>query len=406
VERAEAEQRSPSNKFRVALMGVGGACAALAVFGWWETTSRAATGDPFDAVPKSSFIAATIDFAELRRSPLYDVVFGKEAAQGEPMRRALGTSGLAHACGFDPLERVQRFAVSVPEEGVRGELGVVAKVEVSREELELCTRSLAGERGGKAETRKVGSFTVLEGSSGGSGSRSRLAYGHGGLLVVGKGTWFDAMLGAADHAQPGLRDAPEHAGLRASLTSREGFKKPTVVATAILPRSLRERLKGEMGAEVGAHDPSSSTMAGVLGVSAVGIALQVGGPGKNVDASVELVCDGERGCEAVEKLVQKKRKEWSSDLALRMVGLGSLLDSLEVKREGPRLRATASASSEALAATLDRVLKLRARQAAADGFPSPAPARLPLAEPDTGARADETVRAGDAGAARPGLRER
>ena len=366
----------------MALLGIGGASAAFAVFGGLSAVGKAGPSDPVEAIPKGSFIAATVDFAELRRSPIYEAVFGSETPQGDPMRKVLGVGALAEACGFDPLSRVQRFAVAVPEEGDRGAFGVAAKVEVTRDELEKCTRSLAEKRGGKAETRDVGSFVVLEDTTPGSTSRSRLAYGRGGLLVVGKGAWFDAMLGAADHLAPGIREAAEHVALRTSLTSREGFKNPTLVATAILPRSLRERLKGEMGAEANTQDDSNATMAGVLGVSAVGLAIQAGGPGRNVDASVELVCDGPEGCEAVEKLVQKQRKEWSGDLSLRMVGFGPLLDSFEVKREGPRLRATASASSEALAATIDRVLKLRAHRAGSDARPSAPPPPRQAPRPD------------------------
>ena len=358
-----------SDPVRIGMIAVGGAAVAFVIFGGLRNLGRTGLSDPFDAIPKSSFIAATVDFAELRRSPLYDVVFGKEAPGIDPMRRALGVGAVSEACGFDPISRVQRFAVAVPEEGERGEFGVAARVEVTRDELEKCTHALADKRGGRAETRDIGSFVVLETASTGTGVRPRLAYGGGGLLVVGKGTWFETMLGAADHNKPGLRDAAEHVALRTSLTGRDGFKNPTLLATAILPRSLRERLKGEMGAELGAQDNSSAAMAGVLGVSAVGIALEVGGPGKNIDASIELTCDGSDACDAVEKLVQKKRKEWSGDLTLRMIGFGPLLDSFDVKREGTRLRATASANGDALAATVERVLKLRARRAAADGPP-------------------------------------
>ena len=359
-------------------LGVGGAVAAFCMFGGLAGLGKTGPSDPFDAVPKASFIAATLDFAELRQSPVYDVLFGREAAGADPMRRALGVTALADACGFDPTTRVRRVAVSVPEEGDRGEFGVAAQVEVSRDELESCTRSLAEKRGAKAETHDVGTFVVLEDSSSGS-TRPRLAYGRGGLLVVGKGTWFDAMLGAADHTKPGLRDAAQHMALRSSLTSRDGFRSPTLVATAILPRSLRDRLKGEMGAETGggggeANDGSNAIMAGVLGVSAVGVALKAGGRGQNMDAVVELVCDDDSACEAVEKLAQKKRGEWSRDLAMRMIGFGPLLDSLQVKRSGAHLVATASVSADTLASTIERVLKLRARQGATavPAVPSPA----------------------------------
>lgn len=373
------------------VLGLGAAAAAFFMFGGLGGLVKSAPSDPFDAIPKASFIAATLDFAELRRSPVYEVFFGKEAPGADPMRRALGVTALADACGFDPASRVQRVAVSVPEEGDRGEFGVAARVEVSRDELETCTRSLAEKRGGHAETHDVGSFVVLEDTSASAGRavRPRLAYGRGGLLVVGKGTWFDAMLGAADRTRPGLRAAPEHIALRTSLTSHDGFHAPTLLATAILPRSLRDRLKGEMGAEAGSHDASSAIMAGVLGVSAVGIAIHAGGRGQNVDASVELVCDDAAACEAVDKLAQKKRAEWSRDLSLRMIGFGPLLDSFEVKREGARLRATASVSADTLAATLERVLKLRARQGARDASPS---------QPNQPNQPDETLRArGDGG---------
>ncbi len=374
------------------ILGVGGTLAAFCLFGGLGRFVKTGPSDPFDAIPRSTFIAATLDFAELRSSPVYEVVFGKEAPGADPMRRALGVSALAEACGFDPATRVQRVAVSVPEEGERGEFGVAAKVEVSRDELETCTRALADKRGGHAETHDVGTFVVLEDkSASGTGTsaalRPRLAYGRGGLLVVGKGTWFDAMLGAADHTKPGLRDNAEHVALRTSLTSHDGFRAPTLVATAILPRSLRERLKGEMGAEAGSQDTSNVIMAGVLGVSAVGIAIHTGGPGQNVDASVELVCDDAAACEAVDRLAQKKRGEWSRDLTLRMIGFGPLLDSFEVKREGARLRATASVSGDALASTIERVLKLRARQGAGVA-PPPRPSMPGVPDETLRARTD------------------
>lgn len=386
------------------ILGVGATVAAFCMFGGLAGLGKSGPSDPFDAVPKASFIAATLDFAELRRSPVYEVLFAKQAPGGDPMRRALGVTALADACGFDPTTRVQHVAVSVPEEGERGEFGVAARVEVSRDELETCTRALAEKRGGHAETHDVGTFVVLEDTSAAAGSdtsaRPRLAYGRGGLLVVGKGTWFDAMLGAADRTKPGLRDAPEHIALRTSLTSHDGFRSPTLVATAILPRSLRERLKGEMGAEAGTQDASNAIMAGVLGVSAVGLAVKAGGHGQNIDASIELVCDDASACEAVDKLAQKKRAEWSRDLSLRMIGFGPLLDSFEVKREGARLRATASVSADSLASTIERVMRLRARQDARD--PNDAPSRpqrpkLPSMPP---APADETVRARPDGGAR------
>lgn len=359
-----------SQRARVTILGVVGATCAFFVFGGTRGEPRA--GEPLDAAPRGSFLVATMNLAELRRSPLYDVLLGSEpqsqGARTTPVlgAKALGIDTLAEACGFDPLTRVSQLAVAVPEEGDRGELGMAARVTVSRSELSTCTANLAQKRGGKIGTRNVGGFVVVEDSaSAEEAARPRLAYGRGGLLVVGRGAWFDAMLAAADGRAPGARDAEAHAGLRASLTSREGWRSPTLLISALLPRSLRDRVRSEMAEEVSAagdaRDRSRSIMSGVLGVSAVGLALRAGASGQSIDAAVELVCDTEEACASVEALVLEKRLAWSKELTLRMVGFGSLLDSIEVKRDGARLRITAGAAADALASALDRTLRLKAR---------------------------------------------
>ena len=83
-----------SERVRIVVLGVVGAVAAFFVFGGARTTSSA--GDPFDAVPRDSFLVATVNLAELRRSPLHDVLFGKEAHGGEPSADGpvLGAKGL------------------------------------------------------------------------------------------------------------------------------------------------------------------------------------------------------------------------------------------------------------------------------------------------------------------------
>ena len=330
--------------------------------------------DPLGAVPRDSFLVATANLTELRQSPLYDVLMGK---RGEAVLdpRALGLPKLADACGFDPLGRVDRLAVAVPEEGDRGELGVAAKITVTRGELEKCATALAGQHGATTETKRVGSFGVVEDPDG--AARPRLAYGHGEMLVAGRGAWFDAMLATADGKQPGIREAAPHASLRASMTGREGWHTPTLLVTALLPRSLRDRIKNEMGAEVGSKDHSQAIMGGVLGVSSAGLALKASANGGSTDAALELVCDAVDACAAVEKLLLKKKFDVSKELTLRMVGLGALLDSIEVKREGARVRVTASAASDSLASTVDRVLRLRASSANAPRNPLPAVSHRP-----------------------------
>jgi hypothetical protein len=362
---------SLSQRARVIVLGLFGAGLAFFVFGGLR--SGGSSSDPNDAVPRDSFLVASLNLAELRRSPLHAVLLGdptggpnanKEASIGS---KALGIGKLADACGFDPLSRVDQLSVAVPEEGDKGELGLAARITVSRDELQKCTSALADQRGAKVATKEVGSFAVVEDSSSTDGVRPRLAYGHGGLLIAGRGAWFDAMLDTADGKKPGVKEAATHLAMRSSLTNRDGWRVPTLVVTALLPRPLRDRIKNEMGAEIGSKDNSQKIMAGVLGVSSVGLALKAGERGQNTDLAIELSCDSPDGCEAVEKLVLKKRLDWGKELALRMIGLGPLLDSIDVKRDGARLRVTASAPAEALAQTIDRIIRLKSSRAASAG---------------------------------------
>lgn len=369
---------------RALLVGIVGAVCSFFIFrgGSGGSAGAGSSGkDPLTALPRDAFMAMTVDATELRQSPIFDALLAGTGPTKGPkdtgnLARALGIGTLADGCGFDPLARVKRLAVAIPEDGERGEFGLAASVDVTSAELERCTKALLDKRGGKAETREVGSFNVLEE---GGPRRPRLAYGKGGLLVVGKGTWFDAMLGAADGKAPGLSTAPEHAALRTSLTSKEGFRTPTVLVTAVLPKPLRERLKREMGAELGAEDGTSAAMGGVLGVSSVGLAVRAGAAGQRVDAAAELVCDSADACGAVESFLGKKRLAWGKDLALRVVGFGPLVDTLEIERKGSKVLLRASVASEVLASAIDRAMRWGGGEG--DAAPRRKPENVPMPHP-------------------------
>lgn len=358
-----------SKRLRVIALGIVAAVAAVFAIRW-ATLRRGADVRPVDAVPRDAFLVASINLAELRRSPVYDVVFGKESPSGQKRAevldaRALGIAKLEEACGFEPLSRVDELAIGVPEEGDKGELGVAARVRVTSEEMSRCAASLAGK---SQEAKDISGFRVVESTG---EDRARLGYGHG-LLVVGRGAWFDAMLAAADGKGGNVSQSNAHTALKSALTDREGWRSPTVLVTAVLPRSLRDRLKGEMSGEVGSG--GQPIMAGVLGVGSVGLAVRASD--QTIEATIDLVCDTADACGAVEKLVGKKRLEWSKELMLRMAGLGPLLDSIDIKRDGSRVRVSASSNASALATTLDRVLRYKARGSGGNE-PPPPPARAP-----------------------------
>jgi len=124
-----------------------------------------------------------------------------------------------------------------------------------------------------------------------------------------------------------------------------------------LPRDLRERLKKEMNAE--ANEPgANATMASVLGVSAAGLLVRSGSDGV-LDARAELRCESEGACADVAKLLLTKRLAWSQDIALRIVGLGPLIDGLEVNAHSTSLTLTTRTYATDLTSLLGRLSKLR-----------------------------------------------
>ena len=348
-----------SQRVRIAILGVCGSAAAFFVFGGLQAlTGRGAAAEPEAAVPKGSFLVATANLAELRRSPIHQVLFSDRPETSLIDRKTLGLTKLSSACGFDPLTRVETLAIAVPEDGDKGDLGVAAKVTVTSDELEKCTA-------GNASTAKSEhGFGVVE--SGGA----KLAYGHGGLLVAGKGHWLDLMLATADNGSPSYRESEAHTTIRTHLKTLEAT--PTIMVSALLPKSLRDRIRSEMAGEA-PNDPAQAMMAGVLGVSGVGAAVRAGASGGTIALAGAFICDSEDACASIEKLVQKKRFEWSKELMLRMVGLGPLLDSITVKREGKRLSVTAAAPADQLSSVIDRVLRLRAQRMQRDDGPAVAP---------------------------------
>jgi hypothetical protein len=339
---------------RIAIVGALGTVAAFFMFGGFGMLAGGGPVLPEAAVPKTSFLVATVNVGELRTSPIYQVIFSDKPDTSLLDRRTIGLSKLTESCGFDPLTRVDTLAVAVPEDGEKGDLGVAAKVQLTSDELERCS---AGDKDKpKKPTTEQNGFGVVEANG------AKLAYGHDGLLVAGKGAWFDLMLATANGKGASLRDAEAHTTLRRDLAALQNA--PTLMVTAILPRSLRDRIKNEMQGEVGTTDQAQNAMRGVLGVSSVGVAVHAGPSGSSVNLAAELLCDSGDACAGVEKLVQKKRFDWSKELMLRMVGLGPLLDSIVIKRENTKLTVTASADANALAATVDRVLRYRSRPSA------------------------------------------
>lgn len=329
--------------------------AGVVAVGFWLGRRKPSAG-VLTAVPADAWLVATIDVAALRASPLAQPLLGGGDAGGRAGAVILGLGTLTDACGFDPVTRIDQVVLCSPEGGERGDFGVAFAGRFTRDELTQCAGKLTRARGGSPLTTTRGEFAILEDKA--DNAHTRFAYREGGPFLVGRGAWLDAMIDAAEGKAP--RERPEHAALRQALAPKPGqapHAVPAVEVTALLPTSVRDRLRGELGAELG--NEGERAYASVLAVASAGFAVATGGPGSTTEIAVELHCDGSDACAEVKTLIERKRLGFSRDLGLRLVGLGPLLDSLTVAVQGPSLSAAARAPTDDLARALERVFDYR-----------------------------------------------
>ena len=361
------------------------------------------------AAPADSWLIATLDLASMQPllEPWLESLGGLSGAT-----RVAGLGSLSSACGFEPLEHVRQVMVALPEGGERGDFGfaVATDATLGADELAACARKVIAARGGTPTTATRGSFQVIsadaasqggaeaQGSSAPKGpsveqgspatqgtldvtgrpqQEAQLAYRKGGPFLVGQGSWLDAMIDAADGKGPGA--APEHAALRAMRLAgagspgAEAHAPAALQVTMLLPKALRERLRGEsIGESAGDASPGPGrAFLGVLEVSeaAAAVVPVAGAGGVPALTTLEVDLRGESGaaCDDVKNLVERARLAWSGDLGVRLSGLGPLADSLTVDRLADRghepdaralairARAPTADLAGALARLLDRV---------------------------------------------------
>jgi hypothetical protein len=338
--------------------------AAVVAGGFWVARQRANhASDPLSAVPHDAWLVVTVDVAALRRSALAQPLLGSGAV---PLP---GVGSLVDMCGFDPVSRMDSLMLCSPEGGQRGDFGMAIAGAFTRDELGKCADKVIHARGGTPTTSTRGTFAVLDS---GDADHTRFAYRDGGPFLVGRGPWLDAMIDAAEGKAERIR--PEHEALRGALASVSG-RAPVAIATALLPSSIRQRLRAELGSEGGGDE--ERVYASVLAVQAAGLAIGTGGAGSTTDVTAELRCDTDDACSEVKNLALRKRMAFSRDLGVRVIGLGPLLDSFAVDAKGSAVSASAHVPTDDLARAVSRLLDKPERP----DRPPPAPSRAGNAPP-------------------------
>lgn len=353
------------------------ALAVMVGLTWKKGGVAAAALGPESAVPKASFLVAKVDVPTLRASPIYSIVSGDDGAG-----KSLGLDELSRGCGFDPLGRVDDLVLAIPEGEARGTFGVAAQVRITESELATCAERISLARGTKTSPKVVGAFHVLEGEKGERGQPG-LAFREGGLLVVAEGSWLGSMLAAAEGTEPRALTEDAHAELVKTLTAEPSLAHPTVLATALLPTALRERLKSELSQELasasagGNDDGPEAIMSAVLSVGAAGLAISARA-GEELSAMAVLRCESEANAKVLARLVERKRFGWQKDIGIRLIGLGAVVDSITAEPKGRELDVRLHAPIDDLARGIQRAMDYGRKKAQPEPGPTPPPMKKPI----------------------------
>jgi len=366
----------------IALVAVLLAAAVAAYLGTPPHRQRLAS----DAIPAGAFLVVTMDLSGLRTSPL---------------AKELGTfrevSEVAQRCGFDPIERAKTVAIGVPEKP-DGVFGIAVTSDLTRDELAHCADRVMSARGASPHITEKNGWALLEQDAvvEAMAPKGRIAYRDGAPLLVARGDYLASMQSALDGKTPralGEADA-EHAALRKSAEAHSNA--PLLLATAVLPKSLRDKLKKELEAEAAAEPGgvATETMNAVLSVSSVAVAIS-SRASNDLDLFAELRCESESACVTVRDFIDKKRKALAKQAGVRFIGLGALLDALVLEVHGSLLDLTLTAPESEVARVVRGVLSNATPPPATSTLPSPSASSASL-RPDETVRA-ETPRAKDAG---------
>jgi hypothetical protein len=301
-----------------------------------------ASGDPLAVIPDGAMLILSARLDQLRSSPL-----------GAPLvregRELPGVGKIADLCGFDPVTKLERIAIAVPE-GHTGErrdsddddeLGVAATGPLDARSIVNCATRIIEQRGGHASTEQRGAFIVIHQADG--GHLGQIAIRDGGPVLLGDGPYFRAMLEAAELPPPRPISNARHRALRDHIGA-DG----AVTVTALFSDVARERARAE-------GVPLSWTR---VGAAALSLSLA-----PRVRVQAELTCDDREACDALAAEIQVWQKRQRPGF-LAMMGLSGVIDRLVVTAHDGVVGARAELGMDEAVSMMDRLAAIRSRSPA------------------------------------------
>ena len=290
-----------------------------------------------EAIPSGAFLVVTVDLAALRASPLAKDLGGVREV-----------SEVSELCGFDPLAHADSVAIGVPEKP-DGVFGLAITSDLPRDALVHCAERVMSARSAMPHLTQHGGWTVVEQEGILEAARPKIAYRDGAPLLVARGDYLATMEAALDGQTPRAVDASGHAALRKRALANAFF-----VATALLPKSVRDRIETEVSDGAAPSESNKKTMDAILSVNAV--ALSIAPHGDQLEASAELDCDADEPCATLRDFLDAKRKSLANEPAARFAGVAGLLDALRLDTKGPSVALRLTAPESELARAVRAVL--------------------------------------------------
>jgi hypothetical protein len=352
------------------------AIVALGAAGLAAVAERRKTPDlggrALDAVPSGAMLVGTADLAALRASPVGATLLREG-------REIPGLGKVKDVCGFDPLDTLAEAAIAIPAAGDTGEFGLVAAGPINDEALLVCASKVIEARGGRPVVTTVGSFrSVRDAALATAGGE--IAVKKGGPLLLGAGTYLRSMIDAADGRTPTVRSSRAHAALAREVAGA------AVRVTVVLTQEQRRSLLEELVAGGAAGSPAGAISGGALGVSF----------GPSVGVHGVISCDDAAACAKLAGTLEDVRKARARDALMRLVGVGAVLEQLNLRAEGELLHARVEVPADQATLLAERLLALR-------NLRRNAPDEEPPARPERGAAPspDEVIRPGASPSALP-----
>ncbi|TKC99890.1 hypothetical protein [Polyangium fumosum] len=345
---------------RNALVFAAAAVVVVAAVAWvWQRREMARPlPATLDAIPEGALLVATADLGALRRSDAFAPLLSET-------REIPGLGKVRDVCGFDPMAGLTELGVAVPSSGGDGDFGLVASGAIDPDALLACASKVIEARGGRSVVNPIGAFrTVRDASQSTSGAE--IAVREGGPILLGAGSYLRAMIDAAEGRVPSARADGDHTKLAAE--AGPGALRVTVVLTPEQRRTLLE--------EIALSGAQGSPAASVVGL---GLSVTIG---ERVGLSGVVACDAAAPCADLARIFEGKRTAQSGDPLVRLMGLGPILERLQIGAEGPRISARVDMSTDEATELVTRVIALRAAAARQRGPVeeeplAPAPPRPP-----------------------------